>query len=39
MPRFDPHPARRPALVTGASSGIGEAIAVALGGAGHPVVL
>lgn len=39
MPRFAPHPARRPALVTGASSGIGAAAASALAGAGHPVVL
>ena len=39
MPRFDPHPERRPALVTGASSGIGAATAVALAAAGHPVVL
>ncbi|HEX2576351.1 MAG TPA: SDR family oxidoreductase [Aquihabitans sp.] len=39
MPRFDPHPDRRPAVVTGASSGIGAATAVALAAAGHPVVL
>jgi NADP-dependent 3-hydroxy acid dehydrogenase YdfG len=39
MPRFDPHPDRRPALVTGASSGIGAATAAALAAAGHPVVL
>ncbi len=36
MPR---HPDRRPAVVTGASSGLGRAIAVTLGTAGHPVVL
>ncbi|CAN5784799.1 SDR family oxidoreductase [soil metagenome] len=39
MPRFDPHPDRRPAVVTGASSGIGAATAAALSAAGHPVVL
>jgi NADP-dependent 3-hydroxy acid dehydrogenase YdfG len=39
MPRFEPHPERRPAVVTGASSGIGHAIAVMLAEAGHPVVL
>jgi NADP-dependent 3-hydroxy acid dehydrogenase YdfG len=39
MPRFDPHPARRAAVVTGASSGIGLATAQALAAAGHPVVL
>jgi NADP-dependent 3-hydroxy acid dehydrogenase YdfG len=39
MPRFEPHPERRPALVTGASSGIGEATAAALAAAGHPVVV
>lgn len=39
MPRFPPHPQRRPAVVTGASSGIGAATAVALAALGHPVVL
>lgn len=37
--RFPPHPDRRPALVAGASSGIGEATARMLAAAGHPVVL
>ena len=39
MPRFEPHPERRPALVTGASSGIGAATATALAMAGHPVAI
>lgn len=39
MARIAPHPARRPAVVTGASSGIGNATARALAAAGHPVVL
>jgi len=38
-PRFDPHPSRRVAAVSGASSGIGEASARALAAAGFPVVL
>ncbi|MET9215107.1 MULTISPECIES: SDR family oxidoreductase [unclassified Nocardia] len=39
MPRFAPQPDSRPALVAGASSGIGAATAQALAEAGHPVVL
>ncbi len=39
MPRFQPHPGRRTAVVTGASSGIGAATAIALATAGHPVAL
>ena len=39
MPRFPPHPDRRAAVVTGSSAGIGEATALALAEAGHPVVL
>lgn len=39
MPRFEPHPDPRPAIVTGASSGIGAATALALAAAGHPVAL
>ncbi|HEY5024965.1 MAG TPA: SDR family oxidoreductase [Acidimicrobiales bacterium] len=41
MPRskFVAHPPRRASVVTGASSGIGAATAVALAAAGHPVVL
>lgn len=39
MPRFDPHPARRPTLVAGASSGIGAATATELASRGFPVAL
>ncbi|OQS12590.1 short-chain dehydrogenase [Nocardia donostiensis] len=39
MPRFEPHPERRPAVIAGASSGIGAATAVALAELGHPVAL
>lgn len=39
MPRFDPHPKRRPAIVAGASSGIGAATATELAGRGFPVAL
>lgn len=39
MPRFEPHPARRPAIVAGASSGIGAAAATELAGRGYPVAL
>lgn len=38
MGKYD-QPARRPAVVTGASSGIGAATALALAGAGFPVAL
>jgi NAD(P)-dependent dehydrogenase (short-subunit alcohol dehydrogenase family) len=39
VPRFEPHPQRRTAVVAGASSGIGAATAIALATAGHPVAL
>ncbi|GFG74350.1 oxidoreductase [Mycobacterium botniense] len=39
MPRFEPHPARRPTIVAGASSGIGAATAIELAGRGFPVAL
>ncbi len=39
MPGFEANPDRRPAVVTGASSGIGQATAIALAAAGHPVAL
>lgn len=39
MPRFAPHPDRRPTIIAGASSGIGAATAVELAGLGFPVAL
>ena len=39
MPRFDPHPARRPTLIAGASSGIGAATAAEFAARGFPVAL
>ncbi|SEH62723.1 NADP-dependent 3-hydroxy acid dehydrogenase YdfG [Mycolicibacterium rutilum] len=39
MPRFDPLPERRPVIVAGASSGIGEATALEMAARGFPVAL
>ncbi|MFI6870726.1 SDR family oxidoreductase [Nocardia sp. NPDC050406] len=39
MPRFPSHPARRPVLIAGASSGIGAATGVTLAELGYPVAL
>jgi len=39
MPRFDPLPDRRPVIVAGASSGIGEATAIEMAARGFPVAL
>ena len=39
MPRFAPLPDRRPAIVAGASAGIGEATAIELASRGFPVAL
>jgi NADP-dependent 3-hydroxy acid dehydrogenase YdfG len=39
VPRLEPHPQRRTAVVAGASSGIGAATAIALATAGCPVAL
>jgi NAD(P)-dependent dehydrogenase (short-subunit alcohol dehydrogenase family) len=39
MPRFEPHPQRRTAVIAGASSGIGAATAIALATGGQPVAL
>ena len=39
MPRFEPLPKRRPAIVAGASSGIGEATAIELAAHGFPVAV
>src|SRR6202022_5200855 len=39
MPRFEPHPKRGPAIVAGASSGIGAATPIELAAHGFPVPL
>src|SRR6201996_903035 len=39
MPRFEPLPERRPAIVAGAPSGVGEATAIELASHGFPVAL
>src|SRR6201995_3779611 len=39
MPRFEPLPERRPAIVAGASSGIGGATAIEIAAHGFPVAL
>ena len=39
MARFAPHPARRPAVIAGASSGIGAATATEMAARGFPVAL
>ncbi len=39
MPRFEPLPERRPVIVAGASSGIGEATAIEMASRGFPVAL
>ena len=39
MAVFPPHPERRPVVVSGASSGIGTAVAEAFVTSGHPVSL
>src|SRR6202000_12996 len=39
MPRFEPLPERRPAIVAGPSPGIGEATAIELAAHGFPVAL
>src|SRR5205814_595563 len=39
MSRFPAHPERRPAVIAGASSGIGAATAITLGAAGYPIAV